>query len=211
MTSRRLGLALLAGLLVLCAAAGGGAWYATRCDQATFRARGATSWVNSQEKYLYTCGQVWHSLDAGQTWAQISSGGLPLLAREGRIAVDIAPGHLYLGLLLSAPSTLSCPLCPLTRVDPAVFVSDDGGRHWLLIRKFNGGLAGVIRFRQLTADPNYPGSAWAIIQRESTNVYYATNTSGRAWLQTCVEIPPNFCDPPADFMAEHFVRHGENQ
>jgi photosystem II stability/assembly factor-like uncharacterized protein len=204
-------LTLLAGLLVLGAAAGGGAWYATRCDQSNFRTRAATSWVNSQDKYLYTCGQVWHSLDAGQTWAQISSGGLPLLAREGRIAVDIAPGHLYLGLLLSDPSTLTCPLCPLTRVEPAIYASDDGGRHWKLIHTFSGGHTGVIRFRQLTSDPNYPGSAWAIIQHETTNVYYATNTSGRAWLQTCVEVPPNFCDPPADFMAQHFVRHGEHQ
>ncbi len=200
---------LLAGLLVVCAAAGGGAWYATRCDRSSYQGNASTSWVNSQEKYLFACGQVWHSLDAGQTWQHIASGGLPVLAREGRIAVDRAPGHLYLGLLLADPSTFSCPLCPLLRVQPAVFTSEDGGQHWKLMHKFSGGEAGIISFRALNADPNYPGSAWIIIQHEQTSIYYGTNTGGRAWLQTCVENPPDFCDPPADFMAAHYAGHGE--
>lgn len=200
---------LLAGLLVIGAMAGGGVWYVTRCDRAGYQDRASTSWVNSQEKYLFACGQVWHSLDAGQTWQPIPSGGLPLLVRDGRIAVDRAPGHLYLGLLLADPSTLNCPLCPLLRVQPAVYVSADGGQHWQLMHKFSGGEAGIIRFRALNADPDFPGSAWAIIQHEQTSIYYGTNTSGRAWLQSCVESPPNFCDPPADFMAAHYVRRGD--
>ena len=54
------------------------------------------------------------------------------------------------------------------------------------------------------------GAAWAIIQHEGTAIYYGTNTGGRAWLQTCVELPPTYCDPPAEFMAAHYARHGEN-
>jgi hypothetical protein len=206
---RRFILASLAGLLVVCAAAGGGAWYTTRCDRDSFLDRASTSWVNDQEKYLFACGQLWHSLNAGQTWEQIPSGGLPWLARDGRLAIDRKPGQLYLGLLLADPSTLTCPLCPLTRVQPAVFVSVDGGEHWKLMHKFSGGLTGVIRFRAINADPNFPGAAWAIIQHEQTSIYYGTNTGGRAWLQTCVEIPPNFCDPPAEFMAAHYPGHGD--
>jgi hypothetical protein len=192
---------------VVCSAAGGAAWYATSCDRDSYQDRASTSWVNDQEKYLFACGHVWHSLDAGQTWQQIPSGGLPLLARDGRIAVDRTPGHLYLGLILAASSTLSCPLCPLTRVQPAMYVSDDGGQHWKLTHRFPGGTAGLVRYRALNADPNFPGSAWAIIQREEVAIYYGTNTGGRAWLQTCIESPPIFCDPPAEFMAAHYPGH----
>jgi len=206
-TRRRVTLAALAGLLVVCAAAGGGLAYANRCDRATFTSRAATSWVNDQEKYLFSCGQLWHSLDAGQTWEHLPANGLPFLAREGHIAIDRTPGQLYLGLLLADPITLTCPLCMLTRVTPAVFISQDGGLHWKLIHEFNGGDTGVILFRQITSDPNFPGAAWAVIQHEQISIYYGTNTSGRAWLQTCVEDPPTFCDPPAEFMAAHYSKH----
>ena len=206
---RRILLAALAALIVVCAVAGGGAWYVTRCDRASYLDRASTSWVNGQEQYLFACGQLWHSLNAGQTWQHLPANGLPFLARDGRIAIDRSPGQLYLGLLLGDPVTLTCPLCPLTRVQPAVYVSQDGGLHWKLMHKFSGGDSGVIRFRALNADPNYPGAAWAIIQHEQTSIYYGTNTGGRAWLQTCVENPPTFCDPPAEFMAAHYSKHGE--
>jgi hypothetical protein len=209
-TRRRILLASLAGLVAICAAAGGGVWFANRCDRSSFANRAATSWVDNQEQYLFTCGQLWHSLDAGQTWERLPTNGVPFLARDGRIAIDRTPGQLYLGLLLADPSTLVCPLCMLTRVTPAVFVSQDGGLHWKQMHEFSGGTTGIIRFRSITSDPNFPGAAWAIIQHEQTSIYYGTNTSGRAWLQTCVEVPPNFCDPPAEFMAAHYSKHTDN-
>jgi hypothetical protein len=207
---RRVVLASLAALLVLCAAAGGGAWALTRCDRTSFANAAATSWVNDQERYQFACGELWHSLDAGQSWQRLPTNGLPFLARDGHVAIDRTPGQLYLGLLLADDSSLTCPLCMLTRVTPAVFVSQDGGLHWKLMHKFQGGETGIIRFRSITSDPNFPGAAWAIIQHEQTSIYYGTNTSGRAWLQTCIEVPPVFCDPPSEFMAAHFSKHTDN-
>jgi hypothetical protein len=207
---RRLLLALLAAPLVVCAVAGGGAWYATRCDRDSNLSAAATSWTNNREKYLFACGQVWHSLDAGQTWKRIPTAGLPPLARDGRIAEDRAPGKLYLAMLQALPSSLECLLCPLTWVQPVMYVSDDGGGHWQLVQHFPPGANGYTRVRSLTADPDYSDAAWMVLVSDTQVVYWATNDGGADWIRTCTEQLGYFCDPPSEFLARNSQKHGEN-
>ena len=207
---RRVLLAALAGLLLVCAAAGGAGWYATRCDRDSYLKQAATSWVNSREKYLFACGQVWHSLDAGQTWQPIASSGLPLLARDGRIAEDRAPGRLYLAMLLAVPSSLACPLCPLTRVQPTIYLSADGGRSWQMGQQFPEGPSGITFFRSLSADPDYEDAAWTVLVTGERVVYWASNNGGHGWIRSCEEQIEYFCDPPSDFLAMHGKTHGDN-
>ena len=147
---RRLLLASLAGLLLVCAAGGGAVWYSQRCDRSTDLNRASVSWLNKQEEYLFACGQVWHSLDAGATWKQIPAGGLPLLLRDGRIAEDRTVGRLYLAVILAMPSSLQCLLCPFTEVQPVMYRSADGGEHWQVANRFQAGIAGITSFRSLS-------------------------------------------------------------
>ncbi len=192
---------LLVLALALCGLAGGTAWLATRCDRAAYMAQAAPSWLNTQEKYLYACGQVWHSFDNGQTWTTITSQGLPLFTRDGHIAVDREPGRLYLGLILGGQSSLRCLLCAWTQVTPALFLSQDGGQHWTVAVRFPAGPTTDSYFRAVYADPDYAGSAWAILTRGDETAYYATNTSGAAWRKTCIETFSHQCDPPDAFLA----------
>jgi hypothetical protein len=204
---RRLTLALLGSALLVCAGLGGAAWKVLACDRGNYLANASASWLNGSEEYLFACGTVWHSLDTGRTWKQLPSTGLPRLLREGRIAADRTAGRLYLAVLLAGAPTLRCPLCLLTRVEPAMFLSEDGGLNWVLIRRFPEGPAGLLRFRAIYADPDYSDAAWVILATGERSVYYATNTGGREWRQTCVEIPPNYCDPPDLFLEWNHVRH----
>ena len=204
---RRILLAALIALLLICAAAGGATWYATRCDRDSYLSQAATSWVDNQEKYLFACGQVWHSLDAGQTWQLIPSSGLPLLARQGRIAEDRTPGRLYLAMLLSVPSSLQCLLCPLTWVQPSMFLSVDGGRNWQLVHRFPEGPTGLTNFRSLSADPDYSNAGWTVLVTGEQVVYWATNDGGQVWIRSCEEQLDYFCDPPSDFLAARHPGH----
>jgi hypothetical protein len=209
-TRRPIVLASLAGLLLVCAATGGTAWYVSRCDRDSYQNSASVSWINADEKYLFACGHVWHSFDAGQTWTQIPSGGLPLLLRDGRIAVDRTPGRLYLAVLLSVPSSLQCLLCPLTRVQPVMYLSEDGGRDWREAQRLPEGLAGITSFRTLSADPDYPDAGWTVLVSGERVVYWATNDGGHQWRLTCEERLGYFCDPPADFLAARHARQSSN-
>jgi hypothetical protein len=206
---RRVVLAALAGLLFVCAASGGGAaWYALRCDRADYLKRATASWIYPNEEYLYACGSIWHSLDKGQTWTQIPAVGLPLLVREGLIAVDRSPGRLYLGLLESVPSNLQCLLCPLTRVQPVMFLSEDGGRNWHEAQRLPEDLAGITNFRTLNANPDYANAGWFELVSGERVDYWGSNDGGHKWFLTCEERMGYFCDPPADFMAASQKHHG---
>jgi photosystem II stability/assembly factor-like uncharacterized protein len=202
-------LAALAGLLLVSGAAGGVVWAVTRCDRDQYLGRAATSWVNPQEKYLFACGAVWHSLDAGQTWAQVPAGGLPWLLRDGHIAEDRSVGRLYLAVVLAVPSNLTCLLCTFTEVRPAIFLSEDGGRNWRLTARFTAGAIGLTDFRSISADPNYSEAAWAELVTGEQVTYYATNTGGQAWRLTCEERMGYFCDPPSDYLAAHHAKNGD--
>ena len=204
---RRLTLVLLGGALLVCAGLGGAAWKVLGCERGDYLDSASASWLNSSEEYLFACGTVWHSLDAGRTWKGLPSAGLPRLLRDGRIAADRTAGRLYLAVLLAGQATLRCPLCPLTRVEPAMYLSEDGGLHWVLVRRFPPGPAGLLRFRALYADPDYSDAAWVILSTGERSVYYATNTGGLLWRQTCIELPPNYCDPPDKFLEWNHVRH----
>jgi hypothetical protein len=205
--ARRLTLALLGGALLLCAGLGGAAWQVLGCDRSDYLDQASASWLNNSDQYLFACGRVWHSLDAGHTWKGLASAGLPRLLRDGRIAVDRTAGRMYLAVILSRPSTLECPMCLFTRVEPAIYLSEDGGQHWVLARRFSDGPSGLVQFRAIYADPDYSDAAWAILSTGERSVYYATNTGGRLWRQTCVEIPPDYCDPPDKFLEWYHVRH----
>jgi hypothetical protein len=201
--SRKPLLALLSLGLALCLLAGAGAWVFFRCDRGTFTQRSTASWLNLRERYLFNCGQLWHSFDDGASWARVPTQGLPSLAREGRIAVDRTPGRLYLGLLLAGRSTLTCLFCTWSEVTPAIFLSDDGGQHWRLVHRFTAGPVGKSAFLAVHADPNYEGSAWVVLTRGSETAYYATNTAGRVWVKTCVETYNGECDPPDNFLSRY--------
>jgi hypothetical protein len=204
MPRRRKGLlALLSVGLALCLLAGTGAWIVLRCDRATFRERSTASWLNLRERYLFACGQVWHSFDDGANWTRVPNQGLPSLAREGRIAVDRAPGRLYLGLLLAGRSTLRCLFCAWSEVTPAIFLSEDGGQHWTIAHRFDAGPVGNSAFVAVHADPDYEDSAWVILTRGSETAYYATNTGGRVWVKTCTETYSGRCDPPDNFLSRY--------
>lgn len=143
---------------------------------------------------------MWHSLDDGRGWSRVPSQGLPSFAREGLIAVDRAPGRLYLAMLLSGRSTLRCPLCAWTEATPVIFLSEDGGQHWALSERFPTGPAGSSIFRALHADPDFAGSAWTILTRGSETAYYGTNDAGQSWVKTCVELYSGRCDPPDELL-----------
>lgn len=209
-TRRRLALAALAGLLLVGTAAGGLVWSVTRCDRSDYLKYASVSWVNQQEEYLFACGHVWHSLDAGQTWKQIPSSGLPWLLRDGRIAEDRTVGRLYLAVILAVPSSLRCLLCPFAEVQPSMYMSEDGGQHWRLTARFPPGLTGYTSIRTISADPDYSDAGWVILVMGPQADYYATNTGGRRWRLTCVEQMGYFCDPPADFLAAHHRQNGAN-
>jgi photosystem II stability/assembly factor-like uncharacterized protein len=202
----RLVLASLAGLLLVGAATGGLVWAATRCDRGAYLGRASVSWVNNQEEYLFACGQVWHSLNAGQTWTPIHSGGLPWLLRDGRIAEDRTVGRLYLAVTLAVPTSFQCLLCPFTEVQPAIYLSEDGGHHWRLTGLFPGGPTGFTDFRSISADPDYGDAGWVVVARGEQVAYYATNTGGQQWRLTCEERLGYFCDPPSDFLAARHAR-----
>src|SRR5262249_115307 len=155
---------------------------------------------------LFACGHVWHSLDAGQSWTQIPSVGLPLWLRDGRIAMDRAPGRLYLAVILAVPSNLQCLLCPFTEVQPAIYLSSDGGHAWKPAAHFSAGPSGVTNFRTITPDPDYGNAAWAILVTGERVEYFATNTGGAVWHLTCEERLGFNCDPPSEFLAAHHNR-----
>jgi photosystem II stability/assembly factor-like uncharacterized protein len=185
---RRFILALLAGLVLLCIGAGGAAWYVgLRCDRASYLSQVAQSWTNQREEYLFACGQVWHSVDAGKSWKQIHSLGLPFLARQGRIATDRRAGRLYLAILLAGRFALNCLLCPLTRVRPVMYHSDDGGQHWRVVYEFQEGTAGITRFRVISSDPDYTDSAWTVVVYGDRVSYFASNDGGLRWHWTSDE------------------------
>jgi hypothetical protein len=185
----------------VCLVAGGAAWVLLRCDRSTFAERSSASWLNDRERYLFACGQVWHSFDDGASWTRVPSQGLPGLAREGPLGVDRTPGRLYLGLLLAGRSTLRCLLCAWTEVTPVIYLSEDGGQHWHNVHRFTSGPAGNSTFRAVYSDPDYEGSAWVILTRGSETAYYATNTGGQVWIKTCVEDYSGLCDPPDELLS----------
>ena len=192
-------LGLAAGLL--CLGAGVATWAVVGCKRDDYLNRAAPSWINDRERYLFACGQMWHSLDAGQTWTRRPTQGLPALARDGFIAADIAPGHFYLALLLRGRTTVECPLCAWSEVIPTILISSDYGEHWTLNHSFPATRLGAASIRAMYADPNYPGSAWVILNLGGDVTYFATNTSGGLWIRTCVEGYNGACDPPDDFLS----------
>ncbi len=204
---RRVVFASLAGLLLVSLATGGLVWAATRCDRAAYLGRASVSWVNRQEEYLFACGSVWHSLDAGQTWTQIPAVGLPWLLRDGRIAEDRSVGRLYLAVIVAIPSSFQCPLCPFTEVQPVVYLSTDGGPSWRPSARFPAGQSGITDFRSISADPDYGDAAWVVVATDGRVVFYATNTGGKHWIFACEEQLDYVCDPPADYLA---ARHGKS-
>jgi hypothetical protein len=202
MPRRRLATLLLTALLALCVLASGGVWLLARCDRDAYASQAAWSWLNAQEKYLFACGRVWHTFDNGRTWSTIAAQGLPLLVRDGYIAVDREPGRLYLGIVLGGRSSLNCLLCAWTQSNPVLYVSVDGGQHWTVAQRFTPGPAGSSYFRAVYSDPDYAGSAWAILVRGDEVAYYATNSRGSVWRKTCIETYSGECDPPDDFLAD---------
>src|SRR5690606_8863100 len=81
-----------------------------------------------------------HSDDAGQTWEPSSLWGPGAVVVNG-LAFDGVAGHPYGGVAYAAVRDFAYGR-------PAVYRSDDGGRTWALLRRFEGGAFGV-------ADPSW--------------------------------------------------------
>lgn len=129
-----------------------------------------------------------------------------VLVRDGRIAADRSAGRLYLAVMLAVPSNFNCLLCPLTEVQPVVYLSEDGGHSWQLTGHFPDGPSGLTSVRIISADPDHSNAGWIVLQTGEQVAFYATNTGGRIWRLTCVEQLGYVCDPPADFLAGHHFR-----
>lgn len=202
--SRRLILAAAWVAAALSAGVGGATWYFTRCDMADHLSQAKSFLPNPQEQYLFACGRVWHSLDGGHAWAQVPAQGLPSGLRDAEIGVDRKPGLLYLGAITNPRlvPNFECLTCAWVKVRPAIYVSHDGGLRWTLAHAFRPAAAGDSRFIAVNADPDYDSAAWVILKRGDEVAYYGTNTAGRAWQKTCVEVNPSIprCDPPDDLL-----------
>jgi hypothetical protein len=175
------------GLGLICAGAGGTAWYLTRCSVPDYFHQAAISPVNPREQYLFACGHVWHSVDGGQVWNRQPARGIPIGTRDGLISIDRRPDQLYLGIMINSQSSLYCLECAWTYLRPAIYASADGGRTWSFAYKFKRGHASRSGFVALLADPDRDGAAWAVIRYGDEINYYGTGTSGRFWKQVCTE------------------------
>jgi len=175
------------GMGVVVAGLGGAAWWVLRCDMRDFVDRAALSPLNTGERYLFACGYVWHSADAGRTWVRGASRGLPVLTRDGFIAVDRQPGTLYLGLLITTQSSAYCWDCAWRFRRPAVYVSTDSGQTWSFAYKFRRGPAHNNGFLGLFTDPGESGSVWALVKNEDEISYYGSRTAGQSFSRICLE------------------------
>lgn len=202
MASRRILLLAGAALLAACACAGAVAGTALYCDRDAYVRHATASWTNPNEQYLFACGRVWHSTNRGGTWQPVRAQGLPPLAREGLLAVDRDPGRLYLALTTASASTRACPLCAFTHARPVIYLSQDAGAHWTVVHRFRPGPRATTYVRALYADPDFSQAAWVVVSLDQQVAYWATNTGGLAWQQTCVEFFGGECDPPDEFLRQ---------
>ena len=198
------------GAATICLALGSWAWSLAQCDMRDYLDRAATSPANPREMYLFACGHVWRSMDRGRAWAQVPARGLPIGLRDAHIAADRRPGLLYLGVVANrrlAPN-LKCLSCAWVRVEPALYISHDGGVQWRLAYRFKPSAMGNTWFLAVNADPDYVSAAWVILKRGDEVAYYATNTAGRLWQKTCVEENPAIprCDPPDELLSARHER-----
>jgi photosystem II stability/assembly factor-like uncharacterized protein len=193
---------MLLAALFLCLCLGATTWRVAACDRDDYLNRVQPSWIHANERWLFACGRVWRSDDAGQTWVRVPGSGLPLLARDGWIAADRQPGHLYLALIRGGQSRPGCPLCALTEIRPTLFVTDDGGAHWRPVYDFRAVRVGQAEFRALHAHPDLDHAAWVILTLNDETAYYATNNGGEHWRKTCVQFFGYECDPPDEYMQQ---------
>jgi photosystem II stability/assembly factor-like uncharacterized protein len=200
--ARKLGLALALAALLACAGAGGAAWYFTRCHRDDYLSQVKVFLPNPQEQYLFACGRIWRTINGGRSWTRPPMRGLPFGVRTAQIAVDRKPGLLYLGVVAHTRLSFNCLQCTWIRVQPAIYVSHNGGMDWQLAREFNFGPGGQTLFMAVHADPDYENAAWAILKRGDDVAYYATNNGGRTWQKTCSEddFPNLRCDPPDELL-----------
>lgn len=179
----------LAALGLMCGAltAGGVAWYALRCNVLDYVSRAAASPSNPRQHYLFACGYLYESADAGQTWLRQESTGLPFGARDGWVAADQQPGTLYLGTRILTSSSTYCWNCAWTYLRPAIYVSTDGGHTWSYAYRFKRGPADQNGFLGLYANPDQAGFVWAIVKNGDEISHYATATNGYNWKRMCYE------------------------
>lgn len=184
---RKLVTGIAALLTLACAGLGAGIWYTTRCSVFDYMDRASTSPRNYEERYLFACGYVWHSLDGGGSWLRVDPQGLPLGARDGYVAVDANPGRLYLGILINSRSSIYCWDCAWKNLRPAIYTSLDGGNTWTFTYKFKRGPAGQGGFVGLFVDPAKDNFIYAVIKNADEVTFYASGTSGQFWKPMCTE------------------------
>jgi hypothetical protein len=184
---RKFLLALALGATLMVAGAGAAVWAFTQCNMLDYLDRAALVPSRPQERYLFACGYLWRSMDGGRRWVRQSVRGLPVGVRDGHIAVDRRPGTLYLGILINSQSSRYCWNCAWTKLRPAIYVSQDGGRHWTYTYKFRRGPAEDGGFLLLMADPDHEGWVWAVIKNADEITFYGSGTSGQFWKDYCRE------------------------
>ncbi len=200
---RKLILGALAIAMLGAAALGGLGWNLLRCDMRDYLQRAAVSPHHTAERYLFACGSLWHSRDAGFLWRRLTVSGLPFGTRDGFVALDRRPGILYLGVTILTDSSRHCWDCAWTFRRPAIYVSLDGGRNWLYQYRFRRGPAGLNNFIGLFGDPDRDGVLWAVIRNNDEITYYGSATEGRNWKRECYEyyfMTSSGCQLPENVM-----------
>lgn len=184
---RKFSLTLLAGTLLACLSTSAGVAYALQCNVIDYMNRRAANPANKSEQYLFACGYVWHSTDQGAVWNRVDPTGLPFGVRDGYIASNGQPGHLYLGILTLTRSSLNCWNCAWRNQRPAIYTSVDGGHTWILSYKFKAGPAGDGGFVGVYAHPTKDKFLYAVIKNSDEVTFYASGTSGQFWKPICLE------------------------
>jgi hypothetical protein len=184
---RRLSLTLLGSLLLACLGTSAGTAYVLRCSVFDYMDRFSANPRNPSEQYLFACGYVWHSTNNGGLWNRVDPTGLPVGVRDGYIATNGQPGHLYLGILTITRSSWQCWDCAWKNLRPAIYISDDGGHTWALSYKFKQGSAADGGFIGLYAHPSKDRFLYAVIKNADEITFYASGTAGQFWKPICLE------------------------
>jgi len=202
---RKLILGSLAATLFICLSASGVVAYALRCNALDYLDRVSLNPLNVQDRYLFACGYVWHSLNSGQRWDRIDQQGLPLGVRDGYIAVDRQRGRLYLGILVNARNSLQCFDCAWKSQHPSIYISNDGGNTWAFSYKFKRGPSATSGFVGVYADPLKNNYVYTIIKNVDEITFYASGTNGLFGKATCHEYYDigRLCHLPDSVMQFH--------
>ncbi|HKZ69885.1 MAG TPA: hypothetical protein VI547_15975 [Anaerolineales bacterium] len=185
---RRILISAASAVALICFGLSVGVWRFTNCNVLDYIGRASSSPRDLNDRYLFACGYVWHSLDGGKVWNRVDPGGLPFGTRDGFIAVGHRSGQLFLGALITSQSSIHCWDCAWKNLRPAIYTSLDGGHTWAFTYKFKRGPAGNGGFIGLYVDPIDDNNVYAVIKNADEITFYNSGTSAQFWKPACSEF-----------------------